>query len=142
MATAHGLVTGSDDGGGACPAGATKNVGNAADVGCQLTAGVSLTIWNVRHDCPDAVPRGDIAPDALVDRAVFVLKPVSSARQSFLVGCSFLDGDHDMGRIASLAGVAYFGIYTRENNDYSPIGQRAWLSRKGHILMKISINAD
>jgi hypothetical protein len=58
------------------------------------------------------------------------------------MGGSFLGGDHDMGRIASLAGVAYFGIYTRENNHKFPTGQRAWLSRKGHILMKISINVD
>ena len=55
---------------------------------------------------------------------------------------SFLDGDHDMGWIASLAGVAYFGIYTRENNHHFSTGQRAQLSRKGYIFMKISINVD
>ena len=54
----------------------------------------------------------------------------------------FLGGDHYMGRIASLAAVTYFGIYTRKNNHYFPTGQWASLSRKGHILMKISINVD
>ena len=58
------------------------------------------------------------------------------------MGGSFLGGDYDMGRIASLAGVAYFGIYTRENNHHFLTGQRARLSRKGHILMKVTINVD
>jgi hypothetical protein len=58
------------------------------------------------------------------------------------MGGSFLGGDHVMGRIASLVGVAYFGIYTRENNHYLPTGQLAGLWRKGHIPMKISINVD
>ena len=58
------------------------------------------------------------------------------------MGGFFLGGDHYMDRIASLAGVTYFGIYTRKNNHYFPMGQRALLSRKGHILMKISINVD
>ena len=58
------------------------------------------------------------------------------------MGGSFWGGDHDMDWIASLAGVAYFGIYTRENNHHFPTGQRAWLWLKGHILMTISINVD
>ena len=56
------------------------------------------------------------------------------------MGGSFWGGDHHMGWFASLAGVAYFEIYTWENKHDFPSGQRAWLLRKGHILMKISIN--